>query len=93
MTPKTGDSPAAAPSVASDRVKQSASLAMRTGRSSRAARSWCRAVPMSQVELAFFNRPVAGSMAPGVATPTRAGAEATASRSWTSPATAAMVPA
>ena len=61
---------APAPSTASDRAKQLASLATRTGRPSRCARSRSSGCPISQVLLAFFTRPVAGDSVPGMPMPT-----------------------
>jgi hypothetical protein len=70
ITPNTTDAPAAAPSLASESAKQLASLARRTGRSSRASTSWCSRRPFSHVELAFFTTPVAGEIVPGMPMPT-----------------------
>ena len=70
MTPKTTSAPAAAPSHASDSAKQLASFASRTLRPSTRSRSSRRGRPFSHVELAFFTRPVAGEMAPGMPMPT-----------------------
>jgi hypothetical protein len=47
---------------------------------------------MSHVEFAFFTRPVAGEMAPGMPTPTVARAPSSRSRRSTRPVIAAMVP-
>ena len=60
MTPNTLAQPAAAPSLASDKAKQLASLASRTARPSAASRSRPNGRPFSQVELAFLTRPVRG---------------------------------
>ena len=69
MTPNTTLAPAAAPSLASDRAKQLASLASRISRPSAACRSVRRGRPISQVELAFLMTP-AGVSLPGIASPT-----------------------
>jgi hypothetical protein len=69
MTPNTTAAPAAAPSLASDRAKQLASLASRISRPSAACRSVRRGRPISQVELAFLMTPAAVSL-PGIAIPT-----------------------
>ena len=58
-----------APSMASDKAKQLASLASRTGVASATARSRSKGRPLSQVELAFCIRPVRGEMDPGTAMP------------------------
>ena len=58
MTPKTVSADAPAPSVASDKAKQLASLASRVGRPSAVSMSCFSARPISQVELAFLTRPV-----------------------------------
>ena len=50
--------PPPAPSVASERAKQLASFARRTGRPRRPSRSDLSGRPLSQVEFAFFTRPV-----------------------------------
>src|SRR5262245_58683747 len=71
ITPNTVVPLAPAPSVASDRVKQSASLATRTGRLSERSTSRTNGLPLSQTELAFLIRPVAGETAPGMPMPTR----------------------
>ena len=70
ITPKTTRAPLAAPSVASESAKQLASFAQRTARPNAFARSRSKARPLSQVELAFFTRPVAGESVPGMPTPT-----------------------
>ena len=93
ITPNTTPAPAAAPSTASESAKQLASLARRTGRSSAAARSRLKEVPISQVEFAFLMRPVLGETAPGMPTPTLPRAPASCSSAATSPATAATVAA
>ncbi len=90
MTPKAMAVPAAAPSVASETMKQFASLASRTGRPRAAARSRCRGRPFSQVELAFLTRSVAGERAPGMPTPTGAARSRARSQSATSALMAAM---
>jgi hypothetical protein len=69
MTPKTVSIPMAAPSVASDRTKQLASLAKRIGRPRTASRSRCSGRPINQVELAFFTNPVIGEIVPGIPIP------------------------
>ena len=46
---------------------------------------------MSQVEFAFFTRPVAGEMVPGIPTPTVPRVPVAASSSWTRPAIASSV--
>ena len=92
ITPKTTPAPAAAPSTASESAKQLASLASRTGRPSAAARSRSNGRPMSQVELAFLIRPVAGETVPGMPTPTLPRRPSAPSIDATSPATAATVP-
>ena len=79
MTPNTTSAPAAAPSHASDSAKQFASLASRTSRPSARSRSCCRGLPLSHVEFAFFTRPVAGEIAPGIPTPTVPGDPVSAS--------------
>ena len=70
ITPNTLLAPVAAPSEASDRAKQSASLAMRTGLPSLSCRSCSRGLPFRRTELALRSRPVAGESAPGVQMPT-----------------------
>ena len=70
MTPNTERAPAPAPSTASDRAKQLASLASRTGRPSCASRSRRNGWPLSQVELAFCTSPLAGDIEPGMPMPT-----------------------
>ena len=74
ITPKTTRAPAAAPSTASERAKQFASFAKRTGRPRSPERSRSRGCPISQVEFAFLTRPLAGERAPGIPTPTVAAA-------------------
>src|SRR4030088_2947821 len=69
MTPKTVSIAAAAPSVASDRAKQLASLAKRTGRPSLVSKSCCNGRPISHVEFAFLTTPVTGEIPPGHAEP------------------------
>ena len=91
MTPKTTSAPAAAPSVASDSAKQLASLANRTGRSSRRDRSSASGRPFSQVEFEFLISPVAGEIVPGMPTPTVPVAPVACSMSRTRPHTAASV--
>ena len=91
ITPNTVAAPAAAPSVASDSVKQSASLAMRTSRPSRALRSSRRHSPLSQVELQLRMRPDTGEAAPGVPTPTLPLSPNPDSMRWTSAAMASSV--
>jgi hypothetical protein len=70
MTPNTMDAPCAAPSVASDSAKQFASFDTRSGRPSARSRSRSRGWPISQVEFAFFTKPVTAEMAPGMPMPT-----------------------
>jgi hypothetical protein len=72
MTPNTVSIAAPAPSVASDKAKQLASLASRVGRLSALSTSRCNGRPISQVELAFLMRPVAGETVPGMPIPTGA---------------------
>ena len=67
MTVNTIAAPAPAPSVASERARQLASLANATGRPIRAITSSSNRRPFSQVRLAFLIRPVAGAIAPGMA--------------------------
>jgi hypothetical protein len=69
-TPKTVSMPTAAPSVASDRIKQLASAARRVGRPIAVSRSCCSGRPLSQVELALFTNPVIGEIVPGIPIPT-----------------------
>ena len=92
MTPKTLRAPAPAPSVASDRAKQSASFAIRTGRPSASARSRSRARSLSQVELALRMRPVKGDREPGVPTPILPLVPVSDSTAATKAAIAARVP-
>ena len=91
MTPNTTGAPAAAPSVASDRAKQFASLAMRTGRSKAAASSLSSGRPLRQVELALRSSPVTGDNEPGVPMPTVPVPPSFASTSRTRSRIAAMV--
>ena len=72
MTPNTPRAPAPAPSTASDRAKQLASLASRTGRPRCASRSRWNGLPLSHVELAFCTSPLAGATEPGMPMPTAA---------------------
>jgi hypothetical protein len=72
MTPKAVSMPAAAPSVASDRAKQLASLARRAGRPKVDSRSRCSGWPINHVVLAFFTSPVIGEIVPGIPIPTEA---------------------
>jgi hypothetical protein len=69
ITAKTTARPAAAPSTASDRARQLASLASRTGRPRPASRSSRNRRPFSQVELALRITPVRGDTEPGAPTP------------------------
>jgi hypothetical protein len=69
ITPNTIRAFPAAPSMASDKAKQFASFASRTGVASATARSRSKARPLSQVELAFCIRPVRGEIDPGTAIP------------------------
>src|SRR5207344_2953860 len=57
---------AAAPSVASDRTKQLASLSTRTGRPIAAARSRSTALPFSAARFELTTSPVTGDRKPGV---------------------------
>ena len=72
ITPNTVPWPAPAPSIASDKAKQLASLAKRTGRPSAASTSRPSGWPISQVELAFLTSSVAATMVPGIPIPTEA---------------------
>ena len=65
MTAKTVPNPAPAPSAASLSARQLASLAMRTGRPRRAARSASSRPPFSQVLFAPRTSPVVGRKAAG----------------------------
>src|SRR6476620_11454240 len=65
ITPNTVRAFSAAPSMASDKAKQLASLASRTGPPSAVARSRSKGRSLSQVELAFCIRPVWGEMETG----------------------------
>ena len=69
IIPKTELAPLAAPSFASDRTKQSASLAIFTGQLSEFSRSCWKGWPIKQVVLAFFTKPLVGLMAPGMPMP------------------------
>jgi hypothetical protein len=69
ITANTPAKPAAAPSTASDRARQLASLASRTGRPRPASRSSRNRRPFSQVELALRITPVRGDTEPGAPTP------------------------
>ena len=93
ITPNTVSNPRPAPSIASDSVKQLASLATRTGRESRASRSASSGRPLSQVEFAFLTRPVAWLTTPGMPTPTEPVRPASASISATTSVIASRVPA
>jgi hypothetical protein len=95
-TPKTTLAPAPAPSTASDSAKQLASLVMRTGRASMAARSRAIGWPLRHTEFDPRSKPVAREIDPGVPTPTVAaprGRARSRSAASTSAATAASVPA
>ncbi len=70
ITPKTTSASRPAPSTASESAKQLASFATRTSRPRERSRSPFRSCPLSQVELAFFTRPVRRESAPGMPTPT-----------------------
>ena len=93
ITPNTTRAPRPAPSTASDSAKQLASLASRTSRPSAASTSPCSGLPLSQVELAFFTRPVTRDSAPGMPTPTVPQSPVVDSISPTSAAIVATVPA
>jgi len=58
-----------APCNVSARAKQLASLAMTTGIPRGASRSFLSGIPLRQVALEFFNRPVSLSSVPGVPMP------------------------
>ena len=68
MAANTTSAPAAAPSVASDRARQLASLARATGWPMAASMSCCSGWPFRQVELQFFIKPEAVRV-PGVPMP------------------------
>ena len=70
MAAKTVPNPAPAPSAASLSARQFASLAMRTGRPRRAARSVSSRPPFNQVLFAPRTSPVVGERLPGIPTPT-----------------------
>ena len=88
ITPNTTSLPAPAPSAASLSAKQWASFWTRTSRPSSAAMSRSSACPFRTFEFAFFTRPVAGLIAPGMPTPTVAVTPSSASVWRTSPAIA-----
>jgi hypothetical protein len=69
MTPKTLRTPAPAPSTASDRAKQLASLASLTGPPRCTSRSCWKGLPLSHVELAFCTSRLAGATEPGMPMP------------------------
>jgi hypothetical protein len=71
ITANTTAAPAPAPSVASDRARQFASLAMRTARPRAASRSACKRWPFRHTEFEFFSLPSCISV-PGVPMPTLA---------------------
>ena len=91
ITAKTGEPPAAAPSVASESARQFASFPRRSSRASRADRLTPKARPLSHVELAFSTSPVAGEIVPGIPTPT-VDRPTSASASATRRAIASIVP-
>ena len=91
MTPNTRRWPAPAPSAASDRAKQLASFSTRTSRPSLAPMSRSNGWPLSAMELAFFTRPVAGLITPGMPMPTLAVTPSWASTSRTRAAMASSV--
>jgi hypothetical protein len=93
ITPKTVSKPWPAPSIASDSVKQLASLATRTGRESLASRSARSGRPMSHVELAFLTSPVVRLTTPGMPTPTEPARPVSASISATRRTIVSRVPA
>src|SRR5665213_775017 len=82
-----------APSRASDSAKQLASLPKRSLRPSVASRSRSKGLPIRQVEFEFLTRPVAGDRAPGMAIPTLAATESSASSPRTSRRTVSTKPA